>query len=308
MLLTMKKNRIHIKSIDQVHQFLKLGKPQHPFITVFPFGKKQSHAIIEDFRYTLGLYKISIKGNCPYIISTYGRNVYDFQECSVVFTAPNQVVEVSKAYKTEDEACWTLFFHPDLIRRSELGRKIDQYSFFDYATNEALHLSAEERISLTNITEQIKKEYSNPVDQYSQPLILSNLELLLNYCARCYDRQFSTRRSLNKDIVCEFEAFLKDYFNQNKQIESGIPSVETCGKALNKSGKYLSDVLRAETGKSLLEHIHLYVIERAKTDLLSSNRSVREIAYSLGFVYPQNFSKVFRAKTDMSPSEFRQLA
>lgn len=299
--------RINTKSIHEVHQLFRLDNPKHPFITVVSFGKKESWALIESFYYVSSLYSISIKGNCPYTISTYGRNTCDFEECSLIFTKPNQVVEVNKAYKTEDENCWTLFFHPDLIRRSQLGRKIYEYSFFDYALNEALHLSAEERNTLTNISEQIIEECSNQVDRHSETLIISNLELLLNYCTRFYERQFFSRRNLNHGNVSRFNTFLRDYFKENMQIESGIPSVEICGQALNMSGKYLSDMLKVETGKSLLQHIHSFVIDRAKTDLLNSNCSVKEVAFSLGFVYPQHFSNIFKAKTGMSPSEYRQL-
>lgn len=302
----MKSEILHIESIHEIHEFLGLGKPRHPLISVFKFGKDQSQELKENFNYSLGLYQISIKGNCPYTISKYGRNSYDFQECSMIFTSPNQVLEVNKAYQIEDDDCWTLVFHPDLIRKSQLGKRIDKYSFFNYASNEALQLSEEERQTITDISEKIIKEYSNNIDSHSQTLIISNLELLLNYSVRFYDRQFYTRTNLNKDLVSEFEEVLKAYYKSDKQLKSGIPTVQYCADALTISPRYLSDLLRKETGKSTQEHIHHFIIEKAKTSLLDSSKSSSEIAYDLGFEYPQYFSKLFKKGTSMSPMEYRK--
>jgi AraC-like DNA-binding protein len=302
----MKKASMHIESIHETHQFLGLGKSRHPLISVFKFGKEQSQASNENFKYSLGLYQISIKGNCPYTISKYGRNSYDFQECSMIFTSPNQVLEFNKSYHTEDDDCWTLVFHPDLIRKSELGKTIDNYPFFSYASNEALHLSDEERNTITDITQKIVREYSNNIDTHSQTLIISNLELLLNYCTRFYDRQFYTRTNLNKDVISDFEQLLKTYYKTEKQLEIGIPTVKFCANKMNMSPRYLSDLLRKETGKSTQEHIHHYIIEKAKNILLNSKHSASEIAYKLGFEYPQYFSKMFKKNTSMSPIEYRQ--
>ena len=224
----------------------------------------------------------------------------------MVFTAPNQVLEFKKEAVAEVDKGWTLVFHPDLIRKSELGKKIENYSFFAYASNEALHLSDEERKTVTEIAEKIEKEFSNNIDAHSQTLIISNLELLLNYCVRFYDRQFYTRTNLNQDIAGKFTQLLKDYYKQEKQLELGIPSVQYCGEAMNMSPKYLSDLLRKETGQSTQDHIHQYIIEKAKNRLLNSNESASEIAYDLGFEYPQYFSKIFKKNTTMSPNEFRQ--
>lgn len=302
----MKKDIIHIESIHEAHQLLSLGKPKHPLISVFKFGKEQAQASNEDFKYSLGLFQISIKGNCPYTISKYGRNSYDFQECSMILTSPNQVLEFSKSYQIEDEDCWTLVFHPDLIRKSEFGNKIDSYAFFSYASNEALHLSDEERNTITDITQKIIKEYTNNIDVHSQTLIISNLELLLNYCTRFYDRQFYTRTNLNKDVASDFENLLKDYYKTGKQLEIGIPSVQYCANEMNMSSRYLSDLLRKDTGKSTQEHIHYYLIEKAKNILLNSKYNASEIAYKLGFEYSQYFSKIFKKSTSMSPIEYRQ--
>ncbi|MCV6630556.1 MAG: helix-turn-helix domain-containing protein [Flavobacteriaceae bacterium] len=301
----MKKDILHIKNIHEVHSFLGLEKPKHPLISVFEFHSK-ANSVIEDFKYTMDLFQISIKGNCPYTISKYGRNSYDFQECSMVFTAPNQTLEFNKNYATNDENCWTLIFHQDLIRKSELGKLIDNYSYFSYASNEALHLSEAERIMLTDISKKIEKEYSQNIDVHSQRLIISNLELLLNYCVRYYDRQFYTRTNLNQDFVSEFEDVLKSYYQTDQQVDFGIPTVTYCAEKLHMSARYLSDLLRKETGKSAQEHIHNHIIEKAKTKLLSSTKSASEIAYELGFEYPQYFSKLFKKNTSHSPKEFRQ--
>lgn len=299
----MKKDALHIKSIHEVHAYLGLEKPRHPLISVFEFNPK---TVIEDFTYTMNLFQISIKGNCPYTISKYGRNSYDFQECSMVFTAPNQILEFNKDYQVDDENCWTLIFHQDLIRKSELGKMIDSYSFFSYASNEALHLSEEERKTVTEISHKIEKEYRQNIDAHSQRLIISNLELLLNYCVRYYDRQFYTRTNLNQDFVSAFVQVLKSYYQTEQQIDLGIPTVKYCAEQLNMSPNYLSDLLRKETGKSTQEHIHHFIIEKAKNELLHSTKNASEIAHELGFEYPQYFSKLFKKNTSLSPQEYRK--
>jgi len=300
------KEIIKLNSISETHHFLGLEKPKHPLISVLRFGEVLQNFDVDNIKYTLGLYQISLKDNCPFTIVNYGRNSYDYQEGTMVFTAPNQVLEFTQEAVAEVDEGWTLVFHPDLIRKSELGKKIENYSFFAYASNEALHLSDEERKTVTEIVEKIEKEFSNNIDTHCQTLIISNLELLLNYCVRFYDRQFYTRTNLNQDIASKFEQLLKDYYKQEKQLALGIPTVQYCGEAMNMSPKYLSDLLRKETGQSTQDHIHQYIINKAKNRLLNSNESASEIAYHLGFEYPQYFSKIFKKKTTMSPNEFRQ--
>ncbi|WP_375583477.1 helix-turn-helix domain-containing protein [Cyclobacterium xiamenense] len=300
------KDFIKIETISEFHQVLGLAKPKHPLISVLRLGYARKKLEVDNLKYLLGLYKISLKDNCPYSIVNYGRNSYDFQEGTMIFTAPNQVMEYKKAETAETDKGWILAFHPDLIRKATLGQRIEDYSFFSYDSNEALHLSEEERKTVTDTIEKIEKEISNNIDAHSQTLIISNMELLLNYCIRFYDRQFYTRTNLNQDIASQFEQLLKDYYKQEKQLELGIPTVQYCGDALNMSPKYLSDLLRKETGRSTQDHIHLYIIEKAKNRLLNSNESASEIAYALGFEYPQYFSKIFKKKTAMSPSEFRR--
>ena len=300
------KEIIKLNTISETHHFLGLEKPKHPLISVLRIGNLIKDFKVDNVKYALNLYQVSLKDNCPFTIVNYGRNSYDYQEGTMVFTAPNQVLEFTKEAVADVDKGWTLVFHPDLIRKSELGKKIENYSFFAYASNEALHLSDEERKTVTEIVEKIEKEFSNNIDAHSQTLIISNLELLLNYCVRFYDRQFYTRTNLNQDITSKFEQLLLDYYKQGKQLELGIPSVQYCGEAMNMSPKYLSDLLRKETGQSTQDHIHQYIIEKAKNRLLNSNESASEIAYALGFEYPQYFSKIFKKKTTMSPNKFRQ--
>lgn len=302
------KELIKIASITETHDFLGLPKPKHPLVSVIRATDALKDIEVDNIKYSLGLYQISLKDNCPISITNYGRNSYDFEEGTMVFVAPNQVLEFKKENVNAEDNGWSIVFHPDLIRQSELGKKIDQYSFFTYATNEALHLSDEERQTLTDIVEKIEKEYNGNIDAHSQTLIISNIELLLNYCTRFYDRQFFTRTNLNKDFVSEFEQVLKNYYQEDKQTKLGIPTVQYCGEQLNMSAKYLSDLLRKETGQSTQDHIHEFIINRAKNKLLSSQVSVSEIAYELGYEYPQYFSKIFKKKTNMSPSEFRTSA
>lgn len=300
------KKIITINSIAEVHRFFGLEKPKHPLISILRISNKLDDIEIEKFKYTLNLYHISLKDNCAFTISNYGRNSYDYQEGSMVFVAPNQILEFERQYVNKKDTGWSIIFHPDLIRKSELGKKIDQFSFFEYASNEALHLSDDERKTVTEISQKIEKEFTGNIDTHSQTLIISNLELLLNYCVRFYDRQFYTRTNLNQDIASKFLQLLKEYYQQNKQQNFGIPSVQYCGEAMNMSPKYLSDLLRKETGQSTQDHIHDYIIRKAKNRLLNSTDSASEIAYSLGFEYPQYFSKIFKKKTSMSPNEYRQ--
>jgi len=300
------KEIIKLNTISETHHFLGLEKPKHPLISVLRIGDILQNLEIDNVKYSLGLYQISLKDNCAFTIVNYGRNSYDYQEGTMIFTAPNQVLEFKKNETAKDDKGWTLAFHPDLIQKSELVKKMDSFSFFSYASNEALHLSEEERKTVTEIVEKIEKEFSNNIDTHSQTLIISNLELLLNYCVRFYDRQFYTRTNLNRDVESQFGQLLKDYYKQDKQLELGIPSVQYCGEAMNMSPKYLSDLLRKETGQSTQDHIHQYIIEKAKNRLLNSKESASEIAYSLGFEYPQYFSKIFKKKTTMSPNEYRQ--
>lgn len=302
------KKILKIDSVSKVHDFFKLEKPKHPLISLLRTEKDFIETGIDSLWYSLNLYQISLKGNCPFTIKNYGRHTYDFQEGTMVFIAPNQVLEFQKNSEVDNYNGWTLLIHPDFIYQSELGKKIDQYAFFEYAVNEALHLSHDEQQTVTDIVDKIEREYKGNIDAHSQTLMISNIELLLHYSTRFYDRQFYTRSHANKDTVMKFEALLKDYYQSEKPSLFGVPTVQYCGEALNISPKYLSDLLRKETGQSTQDHIHEFIIDKAKTILLSSDTDISEIAYDLGFEYPQYFSKLFKRKTKLTPSEFRQLA
>ncbi len=301
----MKNNIVEIKTVTQIHDALGLKKPKHPLVSVVPMSKLSDYDY-GDFTYVMDLFQISLKTGVTGSI-TYGRNSYDFHEGTMVFSKPGQSMSYADNEQTEREDGWMLIFHPDLIRKSELGKTIDNYSFFSYDANEALHLSCDEKISLTTLIEKIEKEYCNNIDRHSQELIIANIEMILKYCTRYFDRQFYTRTNINKDAVSNFENLLKDYYESENPLNLGVPSVKFCAEELNMSSHYLSDMLRKETGKSAQEHIYNFLINKAKTKLLSSMESVSQIAYELGFEYPQHFSKLFKSKTGVSPAEYRKV-
>ncbi|MFY0631867.1 MAG: AraC family transcriptional regulator [Flavobacteriaceae bacterium] len=295
----------HIKSISQVHNMFGLKTISHPLITIIREWPK----IDFDFastKLTSDLFLISMKGNIKGSF-TYGRNSYDFKEGTLTYMAPNQVATFNESNTESDSNGWSILFHPDLIRKSELGKTIKQYSFFKYTTNEALHVSEKEKQMLQDLVQRIEVELKHNIDKHSQELIIVNLESILKYCQRFYDRQFYTRTNLNKDFIITFERYLETYFTSDELINKGIPTVTQCGRDLNMSANYLSDLLKIETGKSAKDHIHEYIIDKAKNRLLISESSISEIAYGLGFNYPQHFSKLFKNKTGMSPSVFRNL-
>lgn len=295
----------HIHSIAEVHRLFGLPKPLHPLITVI----REWPRIDFDFgntKLTSDLYLLGMKGNVKGTFK-YGRNSYDYEEGSLAFIAPNQVSTFDHADSELDKNGWNILFHPDLIRKSELRTRIKQYSFFEYDIHEALHVSEKERQMLTALVQRIEIELQENIDKHSQELIIVNLESILKYCHRYYDRQFYTRTNLNKDFITRFEQFLEGYFASDELEKKGLPTLTQCGQALNMSGSYLSDLLKLETGRSAKDHIHSYIIEKAKTLLLNPNSSVSEVAYGLGFEYTQHFSKLFKSKTGISPSVYRNM-
>lgn len=296
-----------IHSITQAHQALGLPKPKHPLVTVVQDREINAAVDFRGVKVLSELYQVVFKqGGCGPL--QYGRNSYDYEEGTLIFTAPGQVVgygEEGAEAALEASEGWTLAFHPDLIRKSELGKQFSRYSFFDYEVHEALHLSNEEKQIIEDLLGKIIKEYSLNLDRHSQHLINANIQLLLDYCLRFYDRQFYTRSDLNSDVVSKFERLLHVYYQADRAAELGIPSVSYMASQLNLSPNYLSDLLKKETGKTAQEHIHLYLIEQAKNSLLNSTDSISQIGYSLGFEYPQHFSNLFKAKTGMSPRAYR---
>ncbi|MEM8899609.1 MAG: helix-turn-helix domain-containing protein, partial [Bacteroidota bacterium] len=280
---------IVINSISEAHRLLGLDKPRHPLITVY-YHTPDIIARTTNASFTGNLYYIAMKSGISGALQ-YGRNTYDFEEGAMMFLAPHQVYSTPEVVENEPERMgWSILFHPDLIRKSSLGETINEYTFFNYEVNEALHLSDKELRSVTELVVKIEEEISQNIDKHSQELININLESLLKYAKRYYERQFYTRSSSNTDFISRFEKYLKDYVNSDQIIEKGVPTVAECGQALNMSGHYLSDMLKSETGKSAKEHIHLHLVEKAKSLLTNTANLVSEIAYDLGFEYPQNFS------------------
>ncbi|MEE9361847.1 MAG: helix-turn-helix domain-containing protein [Cellulophaga sp.] len=302
----MKKKITTIKSVSQAHELLQLTKPLHPLISVFHHSEPNLRTDFEGVTFSMNLYMIGLKDG-ELGTFQYGRNSYDYDSGTMVFVSPNQIFSPQNSQIAKNSKGWTLLFHPDLIRKSELGKNINKCSFFSYESREALHISEKEREFITQLQKTIESEYSQNIDKHTQDLIVVNLESILKYCKRYYDRQFYTRTNLNKDYLIKFEQFLENYFTSHQLAANGIPSINKCGEALNMSGHYLSDLLKNETGKSAKERIHFKLVEKAKNILLTTDSSISEVAYDLGFEYPNHFSKLFKAKTGMSPSEYRNL-
>ncbi|NRB47407.1 MAG: AraC family transcriptional regulator [Saprospiraceae bacterium] len=300
------KEILRIKGIAEVHELFGFTKPKHPLVTVLPIDERMTSFDYGDVKYACNLFQISLKTGIAGSFS-YGRNAYDFQEGTLTFLKPNQTAKVEKSEVVEVGKGWTLIFHPDLIRKSELGQAIEEYSFFNYEVHEALHLSDDEKRSLTDLVKKIEEEYQKNIDKHSQEIIIANIEMILKYSNRYYDRQFYTRSNWHKDLISKFEHVVKNYYQSGKAEEMGVLSVQYCAEALAMSSNYLGDLIKMETGRSAKDHIRDYVIEKAKTKLLGANQSISEIAYSLGFEYPQSFNRLFKARTGMSPSKYRRL-
>jgi len=300
------KEIIKISKISEVHQFFGFEPPKHPLVSVLPIDERMTNFDYGNHSYAFDFYQISLKEGINGSFS-YGRNSYDFQEGTMTFIKPNQIIKVENSEDYKGGKGWTLLFHPDLIRRSELGKTIEDFSFFSYEANEALHLSTEEKKALFDMVQKVEGEYKHNIDKHSQDLIIANIDMLLKYCKRYYDRQFYTRTNLNKDIIGKLEELIKSYFQSDKPLELGVLSVKYCAQVLNMSSNYLGDLIKTETGRSAKEHIQDYIVDKAKNKILGSNQSIGEIAYSFGFEYPQGFNKLFKAKTGMSPSKYRNL-
>ncbi|WP_300492248.1 response regulator transcription factor [Flavobacterium sp.] len=297
---------VNLKSISEINKFVQQGNVNHPLVAVIDFSKVDEY-VEEGTRICCDFYSIMFKNYCSNGLR-YGKQSYDFQEGSLICIAPKQVMTMdSEIEKRDDMMGWGLFFHPDLIRNTSLGSKIKEYTFFSYEMSEALHLSEKEKQILYDCILKIQNELLENIDNHSQNLIVSNIELLLNYCLRYYGRQFITRKSVNKDVVSEIEILIKDYFGSQDLKKTGLPTVKYLADKVHLSPNYLTDLLKKETGMNAQDHIHYFLIEEAKSVLLNTNHSVGEIAYSLGFEYPQYFSKLFKIKTGQTPKEYRSL-
>lgn len=300
----MSKEIIKIKSITQLHEILGYEKPKHPLISVLDASKIKANPELVGQKFSADFYLVSLKEHdCGMM---YGRNYYDFEEGTLVFTAPNQVVSSTEESVAIKQEGWMLFFHADLIRKTPLGEKIDKYSFFSYDSHEALHLSDQEKKILGECVKNIKTEYNLNIDGHSQSLFVANLELILNYCSRFYDRQFHTRTTKNKDVVSQFESLLKSYFSSDNLSELGQPTVQYFADLTHLSPNYLGDLLKKETGKNVKEHINEVLLNKAKNLLLNSSNTISEVAYELGFNYPHYFSRMFKSHTGFTPQKYRE--
>jgi len=293
---------VKIRSIAQYNAMRGVAT-KHPLVTVIDLSKVQP---MPAKSFNFGLYAVGLKElNRGQL--RYGRRHYDYQEGSLIFVAPGQVVGVQPGLELFTPMGWVLLFHPDLINGTPLGKHIQDYSFFSYDVNEALHLSDKEKSIVIDCFSKIEYELDQNIDKHSKGLISSNIELLLSYCIRFYDRQFITRDNENKGILERFEYLLNGYFLSDKPQNVGLPSVAYCAEALYLSPNYFGDLVKKETGKSALEYIQSKVIDVAKERLFDMNKSASEIAYELGFKYPQHFTRLFKQKTGVTPVEYRNL-
>ncbi len=285
---------------------LGLPKPKHPLITLIDASNVEATNAELNLKFIYSFYMISLKDKSCGV--EYGRNSFDFDEGVMVFSAPGQVYTPTHTFQKGDIHGYMLFFHPDLIRNTNLGNQMDDYSFFNYDVIEALHLSEDEQEVINDTIANIKSEYEQRIDNHSQRVIVSNIELLLNYCLRYFDRQFNTRTNHSKDVISQFESELKNFFKEKKQLTSGLPSIQYFANLANLSQHYFSDLVKKETGRKPKDHINDFVIEKAKILLLGTENSVSEVAYELGFNYPHYFTRLFKSKTGRTPVEYRKLS
>lgn len=290
-------------SLTALHKAMGQPAPLHPLISMLDYGKVVFDP--EEFKdgIVLDFYKISFKTHFKGQLK-YGQGFYDFEEGGMSFISPGQILRMQE--EEADYSGLSLHIHPDFIRPYSLGKNIKQYGFFSYSTTEALYLSEKEKATILGIFNSIQEELNERIDPFSQDVIISQIELLLNYSNRFYNRQFVTRKTVNHDLLTQMEQLLSDYFDKEEALNRGLPSVEYLAGQLHLSPHYLSDMLRSLTGQNAQQHIHEKLIEKAKEYLAVTNLSVAEVAYQLGFEHPQSFNKLFKKKTNTSPLEFRQ--
>ena len=295
-------NIIRFETVS-VYNAFNNNETLHPLVSVIDLSKASPR---QGSRMYFGLYTVFLKDvKCGDLV--YGRNTYDYQEGTLVFLAPGQVVGANSNGETYQPKGYALVFHPDLIHGTSLGRHIQDYSFFGYQSHEALHVSERERKIVLECFSKIEYELEHSIDKHSKRLIVSNIELFLNYCVRFYDRQFITRDNPHKGILERFENLLHEYFQSEKPQTIGLPSVAGCATELNLSANYFGDLIKKETGKTAQEYIQLKVIDEAKERIFDQSKSVSQIAYELGFKYPQHFTRLFKQRVGHSPIEYRLL-
>jgi AraC-like DNA-binding protein len=296
------------KTISEFHQFRQLPKPEHPLISVFKVESVERLTVYEPMSWLYDFYCIGLKHvvNSNHVKLKYGQQEYDFNEGIMSFVAPNQVLSLS--IDTDEglkQSGWLVLIHPDFLWNTPLANSIKQYDFWDYSLHEALFLSEKEEKTLINIIQTIQQECHFNIDQFSKRIIISHLETLLNYADRFYHRQFLTREKAHHQVLERLEKLLTDYFNSDDLLSRGLPTVGYLAQSLNLSPKYLSSLLKVLTGQNTQQHIHEKLIEKAKEKLSTTDLSISEIAYDLGFEHLQSFSKLFKTKTKQSPLEFR---
>lgn len=295
-----------IKTISEFHSIFNLPKPEHPLISVVDYAllvkaKRDTNIMVTVSDY----YSISVKRGLTHKMR-YGQQEYDFDEGVMYFLAPGQVLHATPVTDTDVQASgWILLIHPDFLWHSPLADMMQRYEFFDYTVHEALFLSDKEEVVLQNIIDNIKQEYHSNIDRFRQNIIISQLETLLNYAERFYQRQFITRKITNNQLLDRLDKLLRGYFQSDDLLNKGLPTVQYVADALNVSPGYLSSLLKVLTGQTTQQHIHEKLIDKAKAQLSTTEMTVSEIAYGLGFEHPQSFSKLFKSKTNVSPLEFR---
>ncbi|PAM94388.1 AraC family transcriptional regulator [Flavobacterium sp. IR1] len=300
----MKNKPIIFETISQLHKAMGQAKPMHPLISILNYGE----AVFDPKEFENGLilnyYKISFKTQFTGKIK-YGHGYYDFEEGGMSFVAPGQILKMQD--EEADYSGMSLHIHPDFIRPYSLNTNIKKYGFFSYSAAEALYLSQKEKETILGVFKNISDELNERIDNFSQDVIISQIEVLLNYSNRFYNRQFITRKVTNHDVLSKLELLLEDYFEDEKIIENGVPTVQLLADALQLSPRYLSDLLRNVSGQNTQQFIHDKLIEKAKEYIANGNFSVSEIAYKLGFEHPQSFSKLFKKKTSITPLAFKEL-
>ena len=299
---------LEFENISLFNKALGQKPPKHPLISIIDFSNVDFENLgdLNNQKINTSFYSIFLKQLKEGSLK-YGRRHLDFQNGSLFFTVPNQLVSIGNPELSECKYSWGIVFHPDLILSTSLHDKINDYTFFNYGVDEVLHVSKQEKKGLTEILSTLKKEINRPIDQHTKKVISSSLELILNHCERYYDRQFITRQEVNKDVVTTLNQYLSDYFSSDLPKTNGLPTVKVCAEKVHLSPNYLSDLLKKETGKSTQDFIHLHVLREAKNQLLNSYSPISQIAFSLGFEFPQYFGKLFKNKVGVSPSEFRNL-
>ena len=295
------KNRIvNIESVSEYNDILGI-ETLHPLVSVIDMSQASA---IRHMRHTFGMYVIFLKDvKCGDMI--YGRHRYDYQEGTLVCLAPGQVIGFEDNGETFRPKGWALVFHPDIIRGTSLGRRIREYTFFSYEVNEALHLSESERNMVIDCLKQIRNELGHAIVRHSKKIINVGIEMLLDYCMRFYERQFITRSHINRDILSRFDALLDDCFSGDSRERDGLPTVRYCAEQLCLSPNYFGDLIKKETGKTAQEYIRIKLVEAAKNRILDPGKTISQVAYELGFQYPQHFSRLFKKTVGHTPNEYR---